>query len=131
MISVLPLFLFFVFVLDPVQVFAQQQKNTISGTVKDKETGETLIGATIRVQGTPSTGTLKNEFGFNQEYFVNGGIGLISTKLNVEGAIQKEKSSFLLSGRRTKGDIFLELGDVEVISGGFFTYPHIRWKMYK
>jgi hypothetical protein len=47
--------------------------------------------------------------GNNQEYDVSGGIGLISTKLNVEGPIQKGKSSFLASGRRTYVDMFLKL----------------------
>ncbi|MCC9167045.1 TonB-dependent receptor [Pontibacter harenae] len=35
------------------------------------------------------------------EYKVNGGIGLISSKLLVQGPIAKEKASFLLAGRRT------------------------------
>lgn len=43
--------------------------------------------------------------GDNQEYHVNGGIGLISSKIGVEGPIQKGKSSFLLSGRRTYADM--------------------------
>ncbi|MBC7937787.1 MAG: TonB-dependent receptor, partial [Rhizobacter sp.] len=45
--------------------------------------------------------------GNNQEYDVSGGIGLISSKLNVEGPIQKGKSSFLVSGRTTYVDLFL------------------------
>jgi len=47
--------------------------------------------------------------GNNQDYKVSGGVGLISAKLNVEGPIQKGKSSFLISGRRTYADIFLKL----------------------
>jgi hypothetical protein len=39
--------------------------------------------------------------GNNQHYVVEGGIGLISSRLTVQGPIQKEKSSFILSGRRT------------------------------
>lgn len=52
---------------------------------------------------------IKMNEGNNQEYDVSGGIGLISTKLNVEGPIQKGRSSFLLSGRRTYADLFLKL----------------------
>lgn len=46
--------------------------------------------------------------GNNQEYEINGGIGLISSRLSVEGPIQKEKSSFIVSGRRTYADVFLK-----------------------
>lgn len=42
--------------------------------------------------------------GNNEKYHVNGGIGLIASKLNVEGPLQKGKSSFILSGRRTYAD---------------------------
>jgi len=44
--------------------------------------------------------------GNNQNYNVSGGLGLISSRLTVEGPIQKDKSSFLLSGRRTYLDLF-------------------------
>jgi hypothetical protein len=47
--------------------------------------------------------------GNNQDYDVSGGIGLISAKLNVQGPIQKGKSSFLVTGRRTYADQFLKL----------------------
>lgn len=39
--------------------------------------------------------------GNNKNYGVEGGVGLISSRFTVEGPIQKDKSSFLLSGRRT------------------------------
>lgn len=46
--------------------------------------------------------------GNNQEFAVNGGIGLIFSRLNVEGPIQKGVSSFLLSARRSYADLFLK-----------------------
>lgn len=49
--------------------------------------------------------------GNNQNTSVSGSLGLISAKLNVEGPIQKDKSSFLLTGRRTYADVFLKLDD--------------------
>jgi hypothetical protein len=52
---------------------------------------------------------IKMNDGNNQDYSVSGGIGLISAKLNVEGPIQKDKSSFLVTGRRTYADMFLKL----------------------
>lgn len=39
--------------------------------------------------------------GNNKEYNVEGGIGLIASRLTIQGPIQKEKSSFMVSGRRT------------------------------
>ncbi len=39
--------------------------------------------------------------GNNKNYNVEGGIGLIASRLTIQGPIQKEKSSFMVSGRRT------------------------------
>ena len=39
--------------------------------------------------------------GNNKKYEVEGGIGLISSRLTVQGPIVKDKSSFIISGRRT------------------------------
>ena len=39
--------------------------------------------------------------GNNQKYSAEGGIGLISSRLTFQGPIVKEKSSFMISGRRT------------------------------
>lgn len=41
----------------------KQEIHTISGTIKDQETGESLIGATILVSGT-RIGTITNNYGF-------------------------------------------------------------------
>ena len=52
---------------------------------------------------------IKMKDGNNQNYSASGGIGLISSRLSVEGPIQKDKSSFIISGRRTYADLFLKL----------------------
>ncbi len=39
--------------------------------------------------------------GNNKNYAVEGGIGLIASRLTVQGPIEKERSSFMVSGRRT------------------------------
>ena len=44
-----------------------------------------------------------------EDFKVSGGIGLIASRLNVEGPLDKGKSSFMLSGRRTYADLFLKL----------------------
>jgi hypothetical protein len=54
---------------------------------------------------------IKMKEGNDKTYNVNGGVGLISSRLSVEGPIQKEKSSFLISGRRTYADVFLKLSE--------------------
>ncbi|MDN3547263.1 TonB-dependent receptor [Mucilaginibacter aquaedulcis] len=51
---------------------------------------------------------IKMNDGNNQQFGVSGGIGLIAARLNVEGPIQKGKSSFLISARRTYADVFLK-----------------------
>ena len=47
--------------------------------------------------------------GNNKEVHASGGIGLISSRLNVEGPITKDKGSFIVSARRTYADVFLKL----------------------
>lgn len=56
---------------------------------------------------------IQTKDGDRQNYHVAGGIGLISSKLGVEGPIQKGKSSFLVSGRRTYADVMAKLSGVE------------------
>jgi hypothetical protein len=51
---------------------------------------------------------VKMKEGNNKNYTFNGGLGLISSRLSIEGPIQEDKSSFILSGRRTYADVFLK-----------------------
>ncbi len=63
--------------------------------------------------------------GNNQQISVSGGLGLISSKLNIEGPIQKDKSSFLLSGRTTYVDLFLKASTDSTINRnrvGFYDF---------
>jgi TonB dependent receptor/CarboxypepD_reg-like domain/TonB-dependent Receptor Plug Domain len=54
---------------------------------------------------------VKMNEGNDKKYRVKGGLGVISSRLSIEGPIQKEKSSFLVTGRRTYADVFLKLTD--------------------
>ena len=66
---------------------------------------------------------IKMNDGNNQDLGVSGGIGLISSRLNIEGPIQKDRSSFLLSGRRTYADLFLRLlGDSSLRTARLYFY---------
>ena len=50
-----------------------------------------------------------------KEFGVTGNLGLISSNLTVEGPLAKDKSSFILSGRRTYADLFLNFANDEDI----------------
>lgn len=52
---------------------------------------------------------VKMNDGNNKDYHASGGIGLISSRLNVEGPIEKDNGSFIVSARRTYADLFLKL----------------------
>ena len=52
---------------------------------------------------------VKMKDGSNQKFNGNAGIGLISSRVSIEGPLAKEKGSFILSGRRTYVDMFLKL----------------------
>jgi hypothetical protein len=52
---------------------------------------------------------VKMKEGNNKQYHVSGGLGLISSRLTIEGPIQKDKSSFIISGRRTYADLLAKL----------------------
>ena len=54
---------------------------------------------------------IKMNEGNNKRFNVSGGVGVISSRLNVEGPIVKDKASFLISGRRTYVDMFLKATD--------------------
>lgn len=52
---------------------------------------------------------IKMKEGSNQKFGASGGIGVISSRLNIEGPIKKDKGSFLITGRRTYLDQFFKL----------------------
>jgi hypothetical protein len=54
---------------------------------------------------------IKMNDGNDQKYHIGGGIGLISSRLNLEGPIKKNKGSFLVAARRTYADVFLKASD--------------------
>ena len=54
---------------------------------------------------------IKMNEGNSKRFNVSGGLGLISSRLNVEGPIVKDKSSFLITGRRTYADLFLKASE--------------------
>ncbi len=73
--------------------------------------------------------------GNNQEFHGEGGIGLIASRLTLEGPLKKGKSSFMLSGRRTYADVFLRpiiraMNDGEGDAGYFFYDLNAKANIY-
>jgi hypothetical protein len=52
---------------------------------------------------------IKMNEGNSKRFGAQGGIGLIASRLTLEGPIVKDKGSFLIAGRRTYADLFLKL----------------------
>ena len=62
--------------------------------------------------------------GNNQQYHAEGGIGLIASRLTIQGPIVKDKSSFIVSGRRTYIDAIVTpfLKGTEFEGNGYYFY---------
>jgi len=60
---------------------------------------------------------IKMNEGNNQGYTVQGGLGLISSRIKVEGPLVKDKGSFMVSARRTYIDFFLKASSDSTIRG--------------
>jgi len=58
---------------------------------------------------------IKMNEGNNKDYTVQGGLGLISSRLKVEGPIVKDKGSFMISARRTYIDVFFKASKDSVL----------------
>ena len=66
---------------------------------------------------------VKMKDGNNKKFGVSGGIGLISSRLTVEGPIVKNRGSFIVSARRTYADVFLKLSpDSNLNKTGLYFY---------
>lgn len=64
-----------------------------------------------------------------KDYHVSGGIGLISSRLTVEGPLQKERSSFIVSGRRTYADALARLAGVSQIKDSKLYFYDLNAKL--
>jgi len=51
--------------------------------------------------------------GTSKEFHANGGIGIVSSRLLLEGPLKKDKGSFLLGGRSSYAHLFLPLFDLD------------------
>tara|TARA_B100001093_G_scaffold520485_1_gene616571 strand:+ start:2066 stop:4411 length:2346 start_codon:yes stop_codon:yes gene_type:complete len=72
--------------------------------------------------------------GNNKKFQADGGIGLLSSRLTLQGPIQKEKSSFIVSGRRTYIDVLSQpfMNKDNAFSGsGYYFYDLTTKVNYK
>lgn len=72
---------------------------------------------------------VKMNEGNDKEFHVKGGLGLISSHLTLEGPIQKDKSSFMISGRRTYADLFLKLSPNANLKNSSIYFYDLNMKM--
>ncbi|TCC90634.1 TonB-dependent receptor [Pedobacter frigiditerrae] len=66
--------------------------------------------------------------GNKKETTFEGGIGLISSRLKIEGPFVKDKSSFMVSGRRTYADAFLALAPDTSLRGNTLYFYDLNAK---
>jgi len=71
---------------------------------------------------------IKMNDGNNQEYHANGGIGLIASRLNIEGPVVKDEGSFIVSARRTYADLFLKLSKDSTINNNSLYFYDLNAK---
>lgn len=58
--------------------------------------------------------------GSSKDFHMNGGIGLISSRLLAEGPIVKDKGSFLIGGRASYAHLFLKLSEDDKDNAAYF-----------
>jgi hypothetical protein len=69
-----------IFLLSPMLIWAQSKNHfSISGTIKDKSTGETLPGATVGFLQLPGVGVSTNSYGFYSVSVPEGSYTLVAT----------------------------------------------------
>lgn len=67
--------------------------------------------------------------GNSKKFTVRGGIGTISSRLTIEGPIIKDKTTFLLSGRRTYADLMLKFSSDENQKNAILNFYDVNAKV--
>ena len=71
---------------------------------------------------------VKMNDGNNKDYTVQGGLGLISSRIKVEGPIVEDKGSFMISARRTYIDLFLKASSDSSLRGSSLYFYDLNAK---
>ncbi|UTW61658.1 TonB-dependent receptor [bacterium SCSIO 12741] len=98
--------------------------------------GDAIKGATLYKGGmmpeyggkTASVMDVRMKDGNSKNFGVSGGIGLIASRLTVEGPIVKDKGSFLISGRRSFVEPYLSLSGQESIQNSSLSFYDLNLK---
>ena len=69
--------------------------------------------------------------GNSKEFHMNGGIGLISSRILAEGPIVKDKGSFLVAGRGRYAHLFLKLANNENSAYFYDLNTKLNYKLNK
>ena len=69
--------------------------------------------------------------GNNKKFKVKGGIGVIASRLTIEGPLKKEKGSFIISARRTYIDLLMKaaIPDSSAFSGSGYYFYDLNLKL--
>ncbi|HVV54454.1 MAG TPA: TonB-dependent receptor, partial [Mucilaginibacter sp.] len=71
---------------------------------------------------------IKMNEGNNKDYTVQGGLGLIASRIKIEGPIVKDKGSFMISARRTYIDFFLRASSDSTVRGSSIYFYDLNAK---
>jgi len=71
---------------------------------------------------------IKMNEGNNKDYTVQGGLGLISSRIKIEGPIVQDKGSFMISARRTYIDFFLKASSDSTVKGSSIYFYDLNAK---
>jgi hypothetical protein len=72
---------------------------------------------------------VKMQDGNNKQFGVEGGIGLIASRIKVEGPIVKDKGSFMISARRTYIDLLLKASSDSSLNSNTLNFYDINAKL--
>ena len=67
--------------------------------------------------------------GNSKAFHANGGIGIVSSRLLVEGPLKKDKGSFLLGGRSSYAHLFLPLFDLDNVAYFYDLNTKLSYKL--
>jgi len=72
---------------------------------------------------------VRQKEGNSQRLAASGGIGLLSSRLLVEGPLAKDRASFMVAGRRSYADIFLGLSDDPSLNQNILFFYDLNTKL--
>jgi hypothetical protein len=72
---------------------------------------------------------IKQKNGNTEEFTGNAGLGLIASRLILEGPIKKGQSSFLLAGRRTYADVFTRMSSREDLKNSVMYFYDLNGRL--